>query len=386
MQRETRIEELKRYAGFGEQDALLLLAIRAATGPAFAALAEEFCERIREHATAGEMDVDEPQIRALSASLELWVAGMCGGVYDEGYYERTEQAGRAQCRMGYPQHRLLTGMARLRISLLRIVDAHLKEEAAPTREALNRILDIDLAIILEAYRVTEARARHAEKLSAFGNLAAGLAHEIRNPLNGALLHLVILERAIEAKAAEQDTLQAARVVSTQIKRVASMLTEFLELARPQPLQLQSVSLFYLFQQVIELTSARAEAAGLTVLRELPTGDVEFRADYDKLTQVLLNLVQNAIEAAHSSGGSVVLRGRVGGRCVLIEVEDDGSGLPIPAVPIFDAFLSTKQGAAGLGLATAQRIVSDHRGTLEASSESGKTTFLLTLPLEADPKT
>jgi signal transduction histidine kinase len=80
--------------------------------------------------------------------------------------------------------------------------------------------------MLEAYRLTEARARHADKFSALENLAAGLAHEIRNPLNGAQLHLVILERAIEAKSSEQDTLQAARVVAVQIQRVASRLTEF----------------------------------------------------------------------------------------------------------------------------------------------------------------
>lgn len=385
MQRETRIEELKRYACFGGRDAQLLLAFRSAAAPAIALIAQEFCERIREHATAFEITVDESQIGLLAASLNLWMVGVCGGVYDEEYYEQTERAGRAQLRIGLPQRHLLTGMARIRVSLLRLVDTQLKEWAAPTRDALNRILDIDLAIMLEAYRVTEARARDAEKLSALGNLAAGLAHEIRNPLNGAQLHLVILERAIEAKGAEQDTLQAARVVSAQIKRVASMLTEFLEFARPLPLLLQPMSLFELFQQVIELTTARAEAAGVTVLRELPTGDVEFHADYDKLTQVLLNLVQNAIDAADSSGGSVVVRGRVDGRCVLIEVERDGPGSPNPPAPILDGFHSTKQGAAGLGLATAQRIVTEHRGTLEASRESGKSTFLLTLPLEATTK-
>ncbi len=144
---------------------------------------------------------------------------------------RSAQAGREQLGIGLPLHHVITGIARVRAALLRVADADLKGRAAPTREALNRILDIELAIILEAYRVAEARASQAEKTSDIGNFAVGLAHEIRNPLNAAQLHLVILERAIRARASEQDTLEvgSGRWRGDQKGRV--LLTDLLESAR-----------------------------------------------------------------------------------------------------------------------------------------------------------
>jgi signal transduction histidine kinase len=97
--------------------------------------------------------------------------------------------------------------------------------------------------------------------------------------------------------------------------------------------------------------------------------------------VLLNLLQNAIEATGSSGGgTVVLRSRRGPRSVTIDVEDDGPGLQTPDAPIFDAFFSTKEGGTGLGLAITHRIVTDHGGAIDVSSKAGKTTFRVSLPL------
>jgi PAS domain S-box-containing protein len=234
-------------------------------------------------------------------------------------------------------------------------------------------------------RAMEERTRQAEKLAAIGTLAAGLAHEIRNPLNGAQLHLAFLERAIKKQASDEDMLEATRVVADEIKRLADLVTEFLDFARPKPLHVKLVSLFKLCEHAMTLVAARAEPAGVTVVCELPSTDIEFQADSDKLTQVLLNLLQNAVEATISSGGgNVLLRGRRGPRHVLIDVEDDGVGLPSPEAPIFDAFFSTKPGGTGLGLAITHRIVTDHHGSIDVSSRAGKTGFRLTLPLEQLP--
>jgi len=137
-------------------------------------------------------------------------------------------------------------MAGVRLALLRAADGLLDERAAPTREALNRTLDAELSTMLECYRVLDAHACQVEKLSAIAKLVAGLAHQIRNPLNGAQLHVVILERALNGKAGQEEAQQAVQIVGEELKRVASMLTAFLELARAQPLELDSVSLFELF--------------------------------------------------------------------------------------------------------------------------------------------
>ncbi|HEY3252316.1 MAG TPA: ATP-binding protein, partial [Polyangiaceae bacterium] len=122
-------------------------------------------------------------------------------------------------------------------------------------------------------------------------------------------------------------------------------------------------------------------AAVELTCDLPSVDLEFEADQAKLTQVLLNLLQNAVEATGGGGGgSVVLRARRGPRQVHFDVEDDGPGLQTPEAPIFDAFFSTKEGGTGLGLAITHRIVTDHGGTIDVSSKTGKTTFRVSLPL------
>jgi signal transduction histidine kinase len=229
------------------RDAELLLAFRGAAAPAFPNIARGLCESIREHLAAHEADLDEAQLRGLASRLESWLWGICSRFEDPGTHQRLTQAMQALLDCGVSQHQLLVTMACVRLALLRAADGTLGERATPTREALNRTLDMDLSTLLDSYRVLEARACASEKLSAIANLVARLAHEIRNPLNGAQLHLVILERALKAKASEQEALQAIQMIRSELRRVAAMLTEFLELSRPQPLELDSVSVRGVFK-------------------------------------------------------------------------------------------------------------------------------------------
>ena len=125
--------------------------------------------------------------------------------------------------------------------------------------------------------------------------------------------------------------------------------------------------------------ALADAPGATLLTELPPAEVILEVDVERIQQLLLNLVQNAIEALEPQGGGrIVIRARRRTRSVVIEVEDDGPGLPDDA-PIFDAFYSTKANGTGLGLAIAHRIALDHDGTIDVSSQPGRTCFTLVLP-------
>jgi signal transduction histidine kinase len=227
-------------------------------------------------------------------------------------------------------------------------------------------------------KAKDERLRQNERLAAVGTLAAGLAHEIRNPLNGALLHVSFLKRAIKRESSEDEMLDATNVVGEEITRLANLVTEFLDFARPKPPLLKPTSLSKALEHACGLVEASAKAAGVELACDYPSSDVEFLADSAKLTQVLLNLLSNAIEAG---GKAVRIRGRRGPRQVFIDVEDDGPGLSSPDAPIFDAFYSTKEGGTGLGLAITHRIVTDHGGTLDVSSRPGKTSFHVALPLE-----
>jgi PAS domain S-box-containing protein len=274
------------------------------------------------------------------------------------------------------------------------LDSGLRTRSGKLREvvwhlaSVGAVADAGVSVLATGRDVTDERARDErsrqnERMAAIGTLAAGLAHEIRNPLNGAQLHVSFLERAIKRKSDQADMLEATRIVGDEIKRLARLVTEFLDFARPKPPELKPTSLTRSMEHACGLASALANGHGVKLTCDVPGSDVTFMADSQKLTQVLLNLLNNAVEAVASSGtgGTVLLRGRRGPRQVFIDVEDDGPGLPTPDAPIFDAFYSTKDGGTGLGLAITHRIVTDHRGSIDVSSRPGRTCFHITLPLE-----
>ncbi|MEM6792228.1 MAG: protoglobin domain-containing protein [Myxococcota bacterium] len=241
--------------------------------------------------------------------------------------------------------------------------------------------------ILTGNDVTEERAlglrvRQSERLAAVGTLAAGLAHEIRNPLNGAKLHLTFLHRAM-AKSGDvnPDFDDAVEVVRGEIDRLSSLVNEFLDFARPKRLDRKPVVVQDLVRRVVRLVEV--DPAQTELVLELPERDLIADIDAPKIEQVLLNLIRNAVDAATENAGGTV-------RCVLyrrprdvvIEVHDDGPGFPAEA-PIFDAFYSTKDRGTGMGLSICHRILQDHGGEIRAASRPGQTVFTVVLPLE-DP--
>lgn len=231
-----------------------------------------------------------------------------------------------------------------------------------------------------------ARVRQSEKLAAVGTLAAGLAHEIRNPLNGAQLHLTFLERGFNRLGLrDDDTTDAMRVVRAEIQRLSTLVSEFLDFARPRPLERRPVSLLELCTHAVALVQADAEEARVSIRTDLPATDVTLDADPDKLAQVFANLLRNAVESmATTGGGRVLLRARRKPRQVLFEVEDEGPGIANPESPIFDPFFSTKPTGTGLGLSVVHRIVTDHGGTVDFTSRPGRTVFRVTLPVHLSP--
>ena len=250
----------------------------------------------------------------------------------------------------------------------------------------------------------EERTRQAERLASIGRLAAGLAHEIRNPLNGAHLHLTILERTLKSGltgAANADALDSVHTVSKEVQRLSALVTEFLQFAKPQPLHLHEISLHEVCQHAAHLLGLEAVRRDITLTLDLPLTEAMVRGDRDKLSQVLINLIQNAFEAIATPPrrdepptGTVTLRVRRQPRTVTAEVIDDGPGVKSGDGSIFDAFFSTKPQGTGLGLSIAHRIVEDHGGALTYESrvvmperELQQTIFRVELPvLESTFKT
>ncbi len=262
---------------------------------------------------------------------------------------------------------------------LRMVDWQLTHAPSELEEVVAFAIGRDVTD--EAARAE--RIRQQEKLAAIGTLAAGLAHEIRNPLNGAHLHVTYLERGLRRTGATDEELEAVKVVGDEIRRLSNLVTEFLDFARPKPLDRKAVSVQRLCDKIATFIKPTLEAAHIRLKLDLPSADLVVDADGSKIEQVLLNLVQNAIEAmAPSGGGTATVRARRQPLNALIEIEDEGPGLPDPTAPVFDAFFTTKPDGTGLGLAIVHRIVTDHGGAVTIDSRPGRTVFRVTLPLAA----
>jgi PAS domain S-box-containing protein len=246
--------------------------------------------------------------------------------------------------------------------------------------------DADVIHILAGQDVTHERAmaaqlRQSERLAAVGTLAAGLAHEIRNPLNGAQLHLTYLRRAIERQKLNGDLSETVDVVVDEVKRLSTLVSEFLSFARPGEIVRKPAVMQEIAKRSFSLVASRDKDVELSL--QVPDSDITAEVDPGRIEQVILNLLTNAVDAACGGVGSkVVLRLLREPRSCVIEVEDDGPGLPSPDAPIFDAFYSTKAGGTGLGLAIVHRIVTDHDGVIEVKSGPGRTLFRVRLPLEA----
>jgi two-component system, cell cycle sensor histidine kinase and response regulator CckA len=234
-------------------------------------------------------------------------------------------------------------------------------------------------------RALEKRAADAEALSAMGTLAMNLAHEIRNPLNAAVLQLNLLRRQVDKLEAASTDVRAAlhkraEIVGDEIGRLNRLLTEFLELARPRGIAREPVHVASLVADVLDLEIDSAKERGITIQRELAADGCVAIGDREKLKQVIINLVVNAIEAM-KNGGTLTVHVACPGDRVSIVFEDTGPGIePQDIGNVFDPFFTTKEAGTGLGLTIVRKIVDQHAGEVHLDSARGKGTRVeVTIP-------
>jgi PAS domain S-box-containing protein len=221
------------------------------------------------------------------------------------------------------------------------------------------------------------RTRRAERLASLGTMAAGLAHEIRNPINAAHLQLNLARRRLTRAGGDPSVVRAIELADSEMTRLAALVENFLQFARPQPLRLATGDLRSTADAMVALVGPEAEGIGVTVSVR-PGRPVWAEFDDEKMKQVLLNLLRNAIEAT-TPGGEVSVRVEPRDEVARLEVTDQGRGVPSGA-PIFEPFFTTKEQGTGLGLAIVHRIVSDHGGAVEVQSQDGSTTFSIWIPV------
>lgn len=210
--------------------------------------------------------------------------------------------------------------------------------------------------------------KRAERLSAVGQMAAGLAHELRNPLASIAGASGILQRNARL---ETKHLECLEIIDKECRRLTTLLTNFLDFARPRAVKYQTVDIEPVVNSVIELAIHAIGRRPITLRKQVEPEIAAIECDPELLKQVLLNLVINAIQAIENSGNVIVAVASLGGK-MQIQVKDDGCGVaPENRDKIFDPFFTTKESGTGLGLPVVHQIVDQHGGILRAESNDPK---------------
>jgi signal transduction histidine kinase len=242
---------------------------------------------------------------------------------------------------------------------------------------------------LEYLSQVQSTIRYSRKLAALGRLSAGVAHEVKNPLNAMMIHLELLRQKISTRATHgagvavaeaDDAAQHVDIIATEIKRLDEVMQGFLKFSRPEDLKLQPVQLAALFGEVVPIVKPAAERAGVVLTVEC--GDVpDVNGDPAMLRQAFLNLALNAVQAMTNGGTLRVSCSRARDRRVAIRFTDTGVGIrPEHLEKIFNLYFTTKEKGSGIGLSMVYRTVQMHDGEIEVQSTPGAgTTFTVLLP-------
>lgn len=358
---------------FSSALAIIILVLDRAKGEV--ASLKEFNERLVDGPGEGLELVDgEFTIR----HANRWMAQQFGPVVGRRCYEVLTADGR-RCP-GCPLERRAEIDGPVRLEIPGPEDRRLLLTCSPVRQPDGQIFLLELVADVTEQERLRARLREAERLAAVGELAAGLAHEIRNPLAAIVNAAVLLEEEETLTAEERASTLGA--VKTEARRLNATLSDFLIFARPRELKRQTGDIRKVVEHVAALLQEeRARAHGVQVEVRVDPTIRQFAFDADQLTQVLWNIALNGAEAMQGRGSLSLEVGRHDGE-VRIAVSDTGSGIPPEERRhIFQPFFSKKPGGTGLGLAIAQRIVAAHGGRidLESAPERGSR-FTICLPV------
>jgi signal transduction histidine kinase len=385
----TFLEEIFGYVGFTDEDRARLTALHPRLAPRFPAIAHRFYESVLSNAAAAAVLTGAAQIERLRAVLVDWMSTGLLGPHDERFYDKRTRIGRRHVAIGLSSQYMFTAMNVIRLAYQDCIrELYPAAEAFAVLRSVHKLLDCELAIMVQHYErdtqqqlVLRERRAQAERLLAMQTMSAGLAHEVRNPLNAAKLQLELLERRLHRQSDDPRLTGPTELAQKEIERLTALLNEFLAFARPPELHPQEHDIVAIVRQVVDLERITAEERGATLDLVAEPSQLLGQVDAAKLHQLVLNLVRNACEAV-SAGGHVTVHvsPSPGEAHCQIRVTDDGPGIPEHVrARIYEPFFSTKEGGTGLGMSIVHSLVSLHGGAIELQTGPDGTTFDVVIP-------
>ncbi len=259
-----------------------------------------------------------------------------------------------------------------------------QDEIGELAETFNR-MSIRLRDAFEAIKKSQEKIIHAEKLSSLGQLAAGLAHELKNPLTS--IKMILQATGNDSTSSGSGlTEEDVQVVLKEVKKFDTILTQFLTFAKPPRLQLRPMDLKEAVEDVVSLMKAECNQRGVMITSEMPWNLPKIHGCDKEIKQVLINLFLNSLQAMPEGGLLRIMANEVAdndSKEVHLKVEDSGKGIPEEnRAKVFDPFFTTKEHGVGLGLSIIYSIIKEHHGTVDLQSQVGKgTIFTLAFPGE-----
>jgi signal transduction histidine kinase len=382
------VGQLLMDVDLAEADRARLTDLHARLAPQLLEIAQRFADRLAARGDAALLAASSEQIARLPSTLVDWMASGLVGPHDEEFLERRAKTGSWHVAAGLHERRVVTAMTMVRSEYHdRIDQLYEPREGRLVARSVDKLLDLELALMLHDHLDANAEllaresSAQSDRIAAIQTLSAGLAHEVRNPLNSASLQLELLERRLRRAAADPRLIAPVEQMTRELERLTRMLNEFLAFARPSRLVLADHDVVAILRDVVTAQQPFA-AAHNAAIQIAGVDSLRARVDADKLRQIALNLVRNALEAV-PAGGRVVVTILGDDRHVHLAVEDDGPGIP-EAIQhrIYEPFFTTKEGGTGLGLSIVHGMVAAHSGTITFDSSPRGTRFHVSVPRRA----
>ena len=381
------LDQLIHYVQLDDTDRARLVALHDKLQPFFPEITERFYQAVWANPDAARVLQGPEQVERLRVTLLDWMSTGLLGPYDVKFNEKRSRIGRVHVRIGLAQHYMFTAMNVVRAAYLdRISELYPAREAILVVRSIDKLFDIELALMLRHYQldseeklINRERQMQSDRIAALQTMTAGLAHEVRNPLNAAKLQLELLERRLRKQGDDPKIIEPIGLAHHEMQRLTEMLNEFLSFARPPELRTHEHDVVTIARHVIELEGPLAQSNGTALVLQDTSESAVVRVDPGKLHQVIQNLVRNAIEAA-GANGRVNVSVALESHALHIRIADDGPGIPEAVrTRIYEPFFSTKEGGTGMGMSIVHNFVAMHGGTIDIATGSGGTLIDVAIP-------
>lgn len=395
---EHELQQMRQWVGFSDEDAARVLALRAAADAVIEPVVENFYEVLLSHPDARAVFTGgEEQIARQRVLLGRWCRELFAGDYGQSYLEARLSIGRTHVRVGLPQRFMLLGVEVIWQGFRTRLANPSSTERTEQLASLHKLLMLDLAMMLESYKESYSagireserdamreQLTRAEHLAEIGQLAASLAHEIKNPLAGISGAIQVMREGMEPRNPHRPILTE---ILDQIRRLDAVVKDLLLYARPNDPKRRRVPVSDIVSNVLRVLREEPALRQKEVVRENGTGEAEVIVDPGQIEQVLINLLLNAAHATRKGDRIVVGSSADNGRVNLF-VRDHGDGIPDDVrKQAFEAFFTTKAKGTGLGLSICKRIVDAHGGEIDLRpADGGGTLAIVSIPSPQDTRT